>query len=113
MHELSICGSIADIVIRRAGERPVATIHLRVGRLRQVVPQTLTYCWDLISADTELAGSVLDIESVPATITCRDCGHLTEIGELPLFMCSACSGVQVSVVSGEEFLVTALDLAEV
>jgi hypothetical protein len=32
VHELSICGSIADIVTRRAGGRPVKVINVRAGR---------------------------------------------------------------------------------
>jgi len=112
VHELSICGSIAEIVRRRAADRPVSTIHLRIGRLRQVVPDTLVYCWELVSADTELDGAALEVEDVPARIVCQDCDATTLVGELPLFMCHACNGVNVSVVSGEEFLITALDLAE-
>jgi hydrogenase nickel incorporation protein HypA/HybF len=113
MHELSICASIADIVNRRAGERPVATIHLRIGRLRQVVPDTLSYCWSVLSADTELDGSILEIEHITARITCNRCAAVTEIGDFPLFMCGACNGTDVDVVSGEEFLITDLELAEV
>ncbi len=112
MHELSVCASIADIVNRRAAERRVAAIHLRIGQLRQVVPDTLLYCWSVLSADTELDGSVLEVESVPARISCNACGHETEIGDYPLFVCAGCDGVDVEVVAGEEFLITALDLVE-
>lgn len=113
MHELSVCAAIADAVARRAAERPVAAIHLRIGQLRQVVPESLVYCWSLLSADTELDGSVLEVENVPARIACRDCGYEAEVGDLPLFVCAGCGGVRVSVVAGEEFLITALDLVEV
>ena len=65
MHELSICGSIADIVTRRAAGRSVKVINVRVGQLRQIVPDTLVYCWELVSADTSLAGSRISVESVP------------------------------------------------
>ncbi len=112
MHELSICGSIADVVLRHAEHRRVDTVHLRVGRLRQVVPDTLSYCWGLVTDQTELAGSVLDVDDVPARIECRTCGTTTELDELPLLLCSACRGVDVEVVTGEEFLITALDLRE-
>ncbi len=113
MHELSICGSIANIVTRHAAQRPVEAIHVRIGQLRQVVPDTLEYCWSLAAADTELGGSVLEVEIVPARVACRDCGQTTDIGDFPVVVCSACDSVNVSVVSGEEFLITALDLAKV
>lgn len=113
MHELSICGSIASIVTKRAGDRRVGTIHLQVGQLRQIVPDTLVYCWSLVSADTELDGAELAIEKIPARITCHTCGATIEVGELPVFVCTDCGGVDVEVVSGEEFMITSLELAEV
>jgi hydrogenase nickel incorporation protein HypA/HybF len=113
VHELSVCASIADIALRRASGRRVAAIQLRIGQLRQVVPDTLLYCWSVLSADTELDGSVLSIESVRARITCTDCGRESEVGDFPLFVCVGCGGADVQVVAGEEFLITALDLVEV
>lgn len=113
MHELSICGSIAEIVTRRAGGRPVDTIHIRVGQLRQVVPDTLVYCWSVLSADTALDGSRLRIENVRARVKCRRCADLSDLGDYPIMLCAACDSADVEVVAGEEFLVTALELAEV
>ena len=113
MHELAICGSIADIVTRRAQGRPVDTIHVRVGQLRQIVPDTLVYCWSLVSADTPLDGSHIDIEKVPARIRCHDCGSSHEIGDYPVLLCSKCDSADVEILAGEEFIVTALELAEV
>lgn len=112
MHELAICGSIAEIVTRRAADRRVTAIYLRIGRLRQVVPETLVYCWDLISADTELDGAALELEEVPASIVCKTCAATGVLGDLPLFVCSACGGVDLDVVSGDEFMITAIDLVE-
>jgi hydrogenase nickel incorporation protein HypA/HybF len=112
MHELSICGSIADIAARHAGGRAVKVINVRVGQLRQIVPDTLVYCWELVSAETPLAGSRISIESVPARIRCRACEHVTEVGAVPVFACGGCGGFDAEVVSGEEFLITSLELEE-
>lgn len=112
MHELSVCGSIAGIVARRAAGRPVRVINVRVGQLRQVVPDTLAYCWELVSAQTSLEGSRISVESVPARLRCRACGHVTEVGAVPVIACGGCGGVEVEVVSGEEFLITSLELGE-
>lgn len=111
VHELSICSSIADIVTRHAAGRTVQVINVRAGQLRQIVPDTLVYCWGLVSAGTPLAGSRISIEPVPARIRCRDCGQVTDVGEVPVFACGGCGGFAVEVVSGEEFLVTSLELA--
>ena len=112
MHELSICGSIVDIVKRHSGGRQVDVVHLKVGQLRQIVPETLVYCWDLVNADTELAGCRLEVESISARITCHDCGAEHEIGRFPVLLCAGCGSSHVQVDAGEEFLITSLDLAE-
>jgi len=110
VHELSICASIAGIATRHAAGRTVVTINLRVGQLRQVVPDTLAYCWELVSADTPLAGSRISVEPVPARIRCRVCERVAETGDRPSFQCPGCGGFHVEVVSGEEFLITSLEL---
>lgn len=110
MHELSLCGSIADIARRNGAGRRVARIHLRIGQLRQVVPETLVHCWSMVRADTELADAELVIDRVPARIRCHECDHVTEIGDFPILVCEECDGVACSVESGEEFEVTAMDL---
>jgi hydrogenase nickel incorporation protein HypA/HybF len=113
VHELSLCRAIAGIAARNAGERAVEVIHVRIGQLRQVVPETLVFCWSLVTADTALAGSELDVERVAALLHCRGCGAESELAETFMFVCSGCGSRDVEVLSGEELLVTALELAEV
>ena len=111
MHELSLCGSIYEIVDRAAAGRAVSVIHLQVGRLRQVVPDTLAYCWTLVSDQTELAGSELEVDLVPVTLVCTECDSITTLANAPVLLCSRCGGSQVSVTTGEELMLTSLELA--
>jgi hydrogenase nickel incorporation protein HypA/HybF len=113
VHELSLCGAIADIATRRAGDRAVQVIHLSIGQLRQVVPDTLSFCWEMVTADTPLAGSVLNVDRIPAQLSCQGCGAQFELAEPLTFACTACGGIDVEVVAGEEFAVTALELVSV
>jgi len=112
MHDLSICSSIADITTRHSAGRTVVVINMRIGQLRQIVPDTLVYCWELVCADTPLAGSRISVDYVPARIRCRSCQQVTDVGAVPLFACGGCDGSDVEVVSGEEFLITSLELAD-
>lgn len=112
MHELSLCNAIRTIVDRAAEGRPVETVHLRVGRFRQVVPDTLSYCWGLVSADSYLAGSTLAIDHVAIRLACRACGAQTSPEGGLLLVCCDCGSGDVAMVTGEEFLITSLDLKE-
>lgn len=112
MHELSLCNSIVSIVDRAAGGRPVETVHVDLGRFRQVVPETLTYCWDLVTATSTLAGSRLAIEPIDITLGCGTCGAVTTPDRELILVCGSCGSGDVSMLTGEEFMITSLDLKE-
>lgn len=112
MHELSICSSVVNIVRKHAAGRVVRTVNLRIGEMRQIVPDTLVYCWSLVTETSELAGSELRVERVPAKIRCSGCGR-EQVLDAPTMACTSCAGSAVSLVEGDEFLITSLELAEV
>lgn len=113
MHELSLCGALAEVVSRRAEARPVEAVHVRIGQLRQVVPETLAFCWEMVVAQTELEGSVLEFERVPAILHCHSCQAIGPLGASIAVACQSCGSLNVNVTAGEEFDVTALDLVRV
>jgi hydrogenase nickel incorporation protein HypA/HybF len=112
MHELSLCEAIAGAVNRHAGGQPVTRVLVRIGHLRQVVPDALTFSWQMMATGTELEGSVLEIESVPATVACRACGQETTL-DMPIVACGECFSRDVTLLTGEEFAVVSLELATV
>lgn len=112
MHELSICSSMVGIVRKHAAGRPVRAVHVRIGAMRQIVPDTLSYCWSLVTESSELADTELRIEQIPAKIKCRGCGTERTL-DAPVLVCPDCVGQTVDLVQGDEFLITTLDLAEV
>jgi hydrogenase nickel incorporation protein HypA/HybF len=111
MHELSIADAIVTIACRHAAGRSVTRVDVRVGHLRQVVPDSLGFAFELVSAGTELEGAELVIEDVPATVRCNACAADSTLGEFPAH-CSACGGFDVEVTGGEELLVDSLELDE-
>jgi hydrogenase nickel incorporation protein HypA/HybF len=111
VHELSLCRSIHQIVERASLGRQVLTVHLQVGQLRQVIPETLVYCWGLVTADGPLAGAKLEIDHIPVVLTCHTCEEETTVEHALVLICSACGGGNTQPIRGEEFIVTSLDLA--
>jgi hydrogenase nickel incorporation protein HypA/HybF len=112
VHELSLCRSIHDIVDRARDGRRVRAVNLQVGQLRQVVPDTLTYCWGLVCAEGPLAGSELVVDHVPVVLECRDCGERTTAAHVLVLTCASCGSGAVDLRSGEELLVTSLDVVK-
>jgi hydrogenase nickel incorporation protein HypA/HybF len=111
VHELSLCQSIYGIAARAAGGRRVTLISLDVGQLRQVVPDTLVRCWELVCEATPLAGSTLAVNHIPAQAVCQDCGVGMSLGGVLKFVCAGCGGQALRVVAGEEFMVRSIDVA--
>lgn len=111
MHELAIASSVVEIASRHAGNRRVSRVELKVGHLRQVVSDALTFSFGLVAQGTVVEGAELLIHSVPAVGACRTCTTHTELRAFPL-QCGACGGFDLEIVAGEELEVESLDLEE-
>jgi hydrogenase nickel incorporation protein HypA/HybF len=111
VHELSLSSAIVNTVVKHAAGRPVTLVNLRVGRLRQVVPETLDFYFEFVARDTVCEGARLELELVAARLRCRSCDQDWEI-ELPAFRCPTCAAGDVVVVSGNEFEVESIEVEE-
>ena len=64
VHELSLAGAVIDTAERHAGGRRVVLIQLRLGELRQVVPDSLSFYFEHVARGTLCEGAVLEYEAV-------------------------------------------------
>jgi hydrogenase nickel incorporation protein HypA/HybF len=111
MHELAIADSIVAIASRHADGRRVTRVEVRVGHLRQVVPDALEFAFRLVAEGTCVAGAELELEEVPAAGRCRACGAEGVLDGFPL-QCSSCGSLDLELTGGEELLVDSLELEE-
>ncbi|BBZ14469.1 hydrogenase maturation nickel metallochaperone HypA/HybF [Mycobacterium branderi] len=111
MHELSLCQAIAGVVKPYADGRHVDVVRVRIGALRQVVPESLSFCWTLVRDYEDMPDAELELELVTAEVRCRSCGRCSTIASQWCLLCPHCESADVEVMHGDEFLVTSLEVS--
>jgi hydrogenase nickel incorporation protein HypA/HybF len=111
VHELSLSGAIVKTVEKHAEGRQVTVVRLRVGSLRQVVPDTLAFYFQFVARGTVCEGARLEQELVRASLRCNVCAHEWPI-EIPAFRCPACGTSDVAVAGGDELEVESIEVEE-
>jgi hydrogenase nickel incorporation protein HypA/HybF len=111
VHELSLSSAIVNTVAKHAGGRRVTVVSLRVGRLRQVIPDTLEFYFEFVSRGSVCQGARLEQEIIAARLRCRPCAREWAI-EIPAFRCPDCGGSDVEIAAGDEFEVESIEVEE-
>jgi hydrogenase nickel incorporation protein HypA/HybF len=111
VHELSLSSAIVNTVVKHADGRRVTVVSLRVGALRQVMPDTLEFYFEFVARGTVCEGARLEHELLEARLRCNACDHEWSI-EIPAFRCPTCGGGDVEVASGNEFEVESIEVEE-
>ncbi|MGA2667884.1 MAG: hydrogenase maturation nickel metallochaperone HypA [Ignavibacteria bacterium] len=112
MHELSIAQDILDIVFTNVPPddyEDVTKIKVKIGEISGVIPESLEFCFNAISAETQLSNAVLVIEKIPFILKCNSCDK-TSTNEMGIRICPDCSGSDTTVISGTELEVTEVEL---
>jgi hydrogenase nickel incorporation protein HypA/HybF len=115
MHEMGIASEILRIVQESipadmAGAR-VSRINLKVGRMSAVVPESLRFCFTVAADKTQAAGAELAIDEIAVLVRCEDCAHQWSV-DVPHFVCPACGGGRVEMLSGRELDIVSIEIAE-
>jgi hydrogenase nickel incorporation protein HypA/HybF len=111
VHELSVAGAVLDTVLKHAEDRQVTSVNLRVGRMRQVVPSSLLFYWEIVSRDTLCDRARLELTEVDARLRCAGCDTAWE-PDWPMFRCPDCGSADVRVEAGEELEVEFIEVEE-
>ena len=130
MHELSLSSAIVDTVLRHADGRKVSVVSMRIGSLRQVVPESLLFYFEIVGRDTVCDGARLDLELLGALMHCDSCGSEWDpappplefdpsgvlapaaggLPGIPSFRCPDCGQGSDHVLRGDEFEVESIDV---
>lgn len=112
MHELAIAESLVKILENEAqsGEfARVTRVRLDIGALSTVVPESLSFCFEVAAKDTRAENAVLEITIIPATATCRTCGKTFEITEYAT-PCPSCNNYGIDRATGDDLRIRDMEV---
>jgi hydrogenase nickel incorporation protein HypA/HybF len=114
MHELSIAQSIVEIIQQHvpvAEQDRVRAVRVKIGAVAGVVPDSLAFSFQAITAESVLKNARLEIESIPFQIHCTACGVTSE-NEAGFAQCTTCGSTETKILSGSEMHITEIELEE-
>ena len=111
MHEIKLTENIVSILedeVKSQEVGDIKTVHLEVGKLRYVVPDIITSCFEHIPKSEKLKDAKIQIEELPVKIKCSSCGESRIVND-GVYSCSICDNSEIEIVSGKEFRVKGIE----
>ncbi|MCL2011083.1 MAG: hydrogenase maturation nickel metallochaperone HypA [Synergistaceae bacterium] len=112
MHELSLAEAINN-TIKELCERSdwvrVRRVVLKIGSMRQVDPELLSFAFNAVGGGTVSEGAELSILEVPVVFKCHTCGKTVSC-EGTAFSCPDCASSNVELLSGMELTIESLEV---
>ena len=112
MHELAVCQALVeqlDGVARQHGARGMSAIWVSIGPLSGVEAELLRNAWPFACAGTVAEQAELHLQPAPVRVVCRQCGAESEASANRL-VCGVCGDWQTDLVSGDELMLTRVEL---
>ena len=90
----------------------VLEVRLRVGALASVVPDSLTFCYDIAAEGTPLEGSRLVVNVLPVVVHCERCAEDATLDGVQSFRCPRCGELCGEIRQGRELEIESFEIDE-
>lgn len=91
--------------------KKITSITINCGELSGVIPESLSFCFDVCVANSKAQDAQLILESVPAAWRCQACHktfYKTEDTAIPL--CPFCKSDQILIESGMDCILDSIEV---
>lgn len=113
MHELSMMTSVVETVTESLEAYPgakVLEVRLKVGALASVIPESLEFCYGIVTEGTPLEGSRLVVNVLPVVVHCARCGQDAELDGIQSFRCPRCGEPCNDLRQGRELEIDSIEI---
>ncbi len=113
MHELAVTQNLVDIALdaaRAAGAAQISVVHVQIGALTGIAPDSVHFYFEFLTRNTLAAGAHLVLTIDPARATCGECGSAFAVAPPLDLCCPQCGGAPASVTGGNDLLVQSIEV---
>ena len=111
MHELGLCEGIVEAAARRAGDRQVRSVRVRIGG-HPVDADVIRQGIEVAAIGTVVEAARLDLVMEPLVAHCRDCDHDAPVdGASVMSACVRCGGVDIELTGSEQVILESISVA--
>ena len=113
MHEISVAQEIINVVQQYLPQNncEVKSVKLKIGKLSNILVDSLLFCFDAVSKDTPLRDAKLIIEDDPLKIACSNCMNESILYEIE-FLCPVCGSAAIEVIGGIEMHILEIEIKD-
>ena len=115
MHELSIVESLVrlaeDELDRNGCKGTVKALNIKVGLLSGANPDALEFAFEVVSENSLLKGSFLNITRIKPILVCNECNKSYEIEELTV-VCPKCGSSEIKITGGDELALESIEIGD-
>jgi len=112
MHEMSIAQSLIDILkdeMLKHDAKSLRSVRLNVGQMTAIVPDALSFCFQVITDGTEMEGARLIMEIIPLMGYCSECEEEFEIKDYA-FLCPSCGSTKINTLGGQDLSIVEIEV---
>ena len=113
MHEMSYCIRLVNMACENVDieNEKVTELSIKIGAMTGIVPDYLVKYFPEAAAGTAAADATLDIESIPVSGECTDCGLTYEPNAGNDYRCPHCKSLKFDLKHGREFELVSIKAA--
>ena len=112
MYEFSVTQTVNNAILNlceQAGWDKVKKILVKVGGIRKVNPELMSFIFTVLSEGTPTEGATFSVMCLPVALKCKACGRkgYRDDGEI---ICPSCGSKDVKILSGSEISIESLEV---
>ena len=109
---MSIAMSMIEMVreeMQKCDAKTLRSVRLNIGQMAAIVPDSLSFCFEVITKGTEMEGARLMMDVIPLKGYCNTCESEFEIKDY-VFACPSCGDTNIKTISGQDLAIVEIEV---